>query len=71
MSAAITPEIRAALEVIRTADAMRPYHVLVVDAQGDRHETTAIAASAQQAEDIAIEAAGLAEAPAWVRTRRA
>lgn len=49
---------------------MKAYSVLIVEASGTRHETTVIAASAQQAEDIAIDALDLEDAPRWVRTRR-
>lgn len=50
---------------------MRAYSVLIVEARGTRHEALVIAASAQQAEDIAIGALKLDDAPRWVRTRRA
>lgn len=50
---------------------MKAYRVLIIDAAGSRHDTTVLAASAQAAEDIAIAALGVADAPRWVRTRRA
>ena len=50
---------------------MRAYSVLIVAADGARHEATVIAPSARQAEDIAIGALKLDDAPRWVRTRRA
>ena len=50
---------------------MKPYSVLIVACSGDRHELTVLAASAQQAEDIAIDVLGITDAPRWVRTRRA
>lgn len=52
-------------------DAMNAYCVLIVEPCGTRHETLVIAQTAQQAEDIAIQALRLEDAPRWVRTRRA